>query len=426
MSEKVITIKSGSASVKIYAGESRGNSLYTVAYYHAGKRVRKVFADLKTAREEARAKAQMLQTGEMQALTLTDKDKAAYVAALDLLRPTGKRLEIAAAEYADAIKTLNGSGALTDAVSFYIRHHSREVPKKLVADLVSEMIEAKGADGASQLYLKDLRLRLAQFASRFNGFIGNITSSEIDDWLRGLAVGARTRNNLRNSIVTLFRFAKSRGYLPKDRLTEADGLARAKERRNEIGILTPKQMAQLLAAADFDLVPFFAIGAFAGLRHWEMLRLTWADINFEEGHILVAAEKAKTAQRRIVPILPNLVAWLAPHRQQSGRICPYEFMTTSMNALTKEVGIQWPKNGLRHSFGSYRLAQIKNAAQVSLEMGNSPRMVFQHYREVVTEKQSQQWFAILPEQAANIVSIAGLQRGRLAKSADAHAGAPEA
>ena len=143
MLEKVITVKSGSASVKIYAGESRGNSLYTVAYYHAGKRVRRVFGDLKRAREEARARAQMLQTGQLQALTLTDKDKAAYVAALESLRPTGKRLEIATAEYADAVKTLNGNGTLGDAISFYIRHHPKEVPKKLVTDLVAEMIGAK-------------------------------------------------------------------------------------------------------------------------------------------------------------------------------------------------------------------------------------------------------------------------------------------
>ena len=407
MSEKVIVVRSGSVSVKIYFGRSRGNSLYTVAYYHGGRRIRNVFADLKTAREEARAKAQMLQAGELQALTLTNKDKAAYVAALESLRSTGKRLEIATAEYAAAIKNLNDSGTLGDAVGFYIRHHPKKVPQKLVTDLVSEMIEAKHVDGASQLYLKDLRLRLARFATRFNGFIGNITGAEIDDWLRSLAVGARTRNNLRNSIVTLFRFAKSRGYLPKDRLTEADGLAKAKERRAEIGILTPKQMSQLLAVVDYDLIPFFAIGAFAGLRHWEMLRLTWADINFEEGHILVAAEKAKTAQRRIVPIQPNLAAWLAPYRKHHGSICPCGHISNVLRRLSKDAEIKWPKNGLRHSYGSYRLAQIKNAAQVSLEMGNSPSMVFQHYREVVTEKQAHQWFGSLPKRAGNIVSIAG-------------------
>ena len=165
-------------------------------------------------------------------------------------------------------------------------------------------------------------------------------------------------------------------------------------------------MVALLVAADFDVIPFFAIGAFAGLRHWEMLRLTWDDINFEEGHILVAAEKAKTAQRRIVPIQPNLATWLASYRKHHGRICPSDHMSNVLRQLTKDAEIEWPKNGLRHSYGSYRLAQTKNAAQVSLEMGNSPRMVFQHYREVVTEKQAQQWFGIMPKRAGNIVSIA--------------------
>jgi hypothetical protein len=71
MREKVITLKSGSSPVKIYSGESRGNPLYTAAFYHGGMRVRRVFADLKEAREEARA--------------LTDKDKAPYIAALEAL-----------------------------------------------------------------------------------------------------------------------------------------------------------------------------------------------------------------------------------------------------------------------------------------------------------------------------------------------------
>src|SRR5260370_34596739 len=102
MSEKIITVRSGSVSVKIYFAKSRGNPLYTVTYYHGGRRIRKVFADLKKAREEARAKAQMLQTGELQALTLTNAYKAAYIAALESFRPTGKPLEMARAGYACA------------------------------------------------------------------------------------------------------------------------------------------------------------------------------------------------------------------------------------------------------------------------------------------------------------------------------------
>jgi len=39
-------------------------------------------------------------------------------------------------------------------------------------------------------------------------------------------------------------------------------------------------------------------------------------------------------------------------------------------------------------------------------MGNSPQMVFGHYREVVTEKQAGRWFGIVPGRAGNIVSLA--------------------
>ena len=33
---------------------------------------------------------------------------------------------------------------------------------------------------------------------------------------------------------------------------------------------------------------------------------------------------------------------------------------------------------------------------MSLEAGNSPQMIFQHYREVVTEKEAKAWFAVAP------------------------------
>jgi hypothetical protein len=35
----------------------------------------------------------------------------------------------------------------------------------------------------------------------------------------------------------------------------------------------------------------------------------------------------------------------------------------------------WKRNGLRHSFISYRIAPVKNENTVSLEAGNSPQMI---------------------------------------------------
>jgi hypothetical protein len=58
---------------------------------------------------------------------------------------------------------------------------------------------------------------------------------------------------------------------------------------------------------------------------------------------------------------------------------------------------RWKKNGLRHSFISYRVAAVQDVAKVSLEAGNSPQMIFKHYRELVRPKEAEEWFEIKPE-----------------------------
>ena len=57
----------------------------------------------------------------------------------------------------------------------------------------------------------------------------------------------------------------------------------------------------------------------------------------------------------------------------------------------------WKHNALRHSFISYRIADVQDVAKVALEAGNSPQMIFKHYRELVTPKEAKAWFSITPE-----------------------------
>jgi hypothetical protein len=59
-------------------------------------------------------------------------------------------------------------------------------------------------------------------------------------------------------------------------------------------------------------------------------------------------------------------------------------------------GFAWQENGLRHSFISYRLAILHDTARVALEAGNSPEVIFGHYRELVTPEQAQAWFNVRP------------------------------
>ena len=156
-------------------------------------------------------------------------------------------------------------------------------------------------------------------------------------------------------------------------------------------------------------IAFLALGAFAGVRHAEIVRLEWKDIRFEDGLVEIHAAKAKTASRRTIPLLDNLRQWLWPLRQKSGLVCACRSMSTGLNQVVQEVNkarekrkvkerFVWKRNGLRHSYISHRVAQTQNVAQVSLEAGNSPKRIFRHYRELVPAGDALKWFSIAPNQ----------------------------
>ena len=61
---------------------------------------------------------------------------------------------------------------------------------------------------------------------------------------------------------------------------------------------------------------------------------------------------------------------------------------------------------MRHSFCSYRLAITQDAAKAALEAGNSPQMIFRHYRELTSEDEAKEWFGVMPsKQAENMMQM---------------------
>ena len=139
-------------------------------------------------------------------------------------------------------------------------------------------------------------------------------------------------------------------------------------------IFSVDELAALLHAALSnapDVVPMLAIGAFAGLREAEIKRLDWAEIDLRRGFVEVKADKAKTARRRIIGIQPNLAEWLRPYTGRGGAVVPVN-ARKKLDAVRHVAGLQyWSKNGLRHSFASYRLAATNDAATVAAELGHS-------------------------------------------------------
>jgi integrase len=307
------------------------------------------------------------------------------------------------AEYLECAEKLQPFGAtIRDAVNFYLPHLRVRNRTKTAAELVDELLKVKEADGASKRYLSDLRSRLGSFADTFDGKpVAEITSREVDEWLRSLSdkdTGKRlspvTRNNFRRVLCVAFNFALARGYCVSNPAFET---AKAKEIASAVGILTVEETARLLESAAPDLLPYIAIGAFAGLRRAELERLDWQEVDLQSGLIEVTASKAKSARRRFVRIQPNLARWLRPYAQLKGPVIPPGYRVLLQSAREKAGISEWPQNALRHGFASYHLAWFNDAAALALELGHTnSNMVFQHYRQVVKPRLAERYWKIAP------------------------------
>ena len=318
------------------------------------------------------------------ALSISDALRVEAVECGELLQPYGKTLR--------------------DAARFYLAHLKAVTDSRSVREVVGDLVAARIADGMSPRYLGDLRVRLGRFVNSFGEeMIAAMSAARIDVWLRSLPVGGVTRNTFRRRLAVLFSFAKRRGWVAENPIANVE---RAKERETEVEILSVSGVVRLLEHASPDMLPFWAIGAFSGLRRAEIERLTWSEVDLDAGVIEVKALKAKTASRRLVKIQPNLREWLAPYRTRIGRVCPVN-LQRKINDDRERAGLraEWPQNGLRHSFGSYHLARFNDAAKLALEMGNSPATIFRHYRQLVKPNEAESYWKIIPASAGKKVIL---------------------
>ncbi len=391
-------IKRGSVNVTIYKTPSKGYPLYVLVYYQDDRRKREYNADYRILLNRANEVLDdLIEARPVEAGALNSGDRSEFMRAKAIVGKINQPLDIIARHYAEAVKIL-GNDLVIEAAREYAKRHPTKLPPMKIADLVTEFLEEKKKQGRSERHLETLKSHCKRFGDAVCMNIGNVTAPDVDLFLNNLKIGARTRDNIANSINTLFEYAKRKRYLPSD----YDELSRVARLDNDqdgpIEIYTPEEMKALLAAADESVTPFITIGGFAGLRSSEILRLAWQDVKFDSDCIIVQKGKVKQRgkSRRIVPMLPNLKKWLEPLAQNSGQVWPHSkpYLYEVLSAIATEAKVGWKSNALRHSFVSYRVTQIKNIPQVAYESGNSPQIIDSNYRELVTEQESKKWFAI--------------------------------
>lgn len=402
-------IKEKTTSIPIY---DAGDGKFIAAYYAEGKRRLVKYKSLEAAKTGAREIIKTLTTGVAHVAAFSPKETASINDAVDILKPIGISLVDAVRQFADAHKVLNGSSVVS-AAQFYAKHLEEENRRGALTPITFPELSTKFLESIkgtkSSRYILDLKSKLKKASKTFKGQIRGIRADDIDSWLSDMKTpGGRTKNNYRTALITLFSYARDKKHLPRGEKTEAEFSTRFDDKGGDIGIYTPEQFRILLTNIEKRFVPFVALGGFAGLRTIEILRLEWEDIWFDQDVIEVGKDKAKTATRRLPPILPALKAWLQPLAKKSGPVLEgvrddFHFTRLFKKATDKLVDakgeplLKLVHNGLRHSFCSYRLAVTKSAAQVSLEAGNSPKMLFENYRELVTEKAAEHYFGILPQ-----------------------------
>jgi integrase len=436
-----IVVAEGSASVTIYptvnriyrrnpdTGERELKSQhpqFTLVYYSGNKRVKQKFNDRAKAESEARLAVTKIANGETEALKLTGRDRAEYIQAIRRVRDWSNDADLTGVvtdyvralrnlqawrvdadlgqivfDYVNAMKRLPDGVSLKECVDSYLKRHPVGLPAKTVQEVADELVEVKRLAGKSDIYIEDLESRLDQFAKAFNVRLATITGAQIETYIRGLASGGRslsgrTQNNHRRIIGTLMKFAIKRGYLPKDH-DEISVVELAEDGTGEIEIFTPDELRALFEHARPEIIPYLAIAAFSGLRAAELQRLDWSEVNIARRFIEVKASKSKTASRRLAPVPENLAAWLTQHARTSGPVAPFANMSKQLTMYLAPLGkLKWKHNGLRHSFISYRLADVQDVGKVSLEAGNSAQMIFKHYRQLVTKDEATDWFSITP------------------------------
>jgi len=392
-------VKQGSTQVVAYKSIRKTGSVQFCLCYrkHAGaSRSRETQTGERAARARALEIAIALANGRAEVLELTAADRDSYLAAKSLL-PAGVLLHEAIEQWVSHRETMGAHRTVPD---------SKKILRELLVDLEDHQ--------RSERHRAGLKRDLSRFVDEFPRL--EIAREEmIASYIREILAraGPRRRDNVRDSIVQLFRFARRRGYLPEERKSEAEKIGKIKP-GHDVLTWDVQEAALLLENISPRWLPWLVLGLFAGLRISEILRLDWSAVKFEQRVIAVSRSVARKIRiSRLVPIQDNLAQWIAPFEREIGTIYPGNFKRNEnekgaeMNRPRLLLNLARRDNANRHSFGTYRLSVVKSCDQVALEMGNSPRKVREDYNDPKPESAGIAYFALRPAvEKTDIVPIA--------------------
>jgi site-specific recombinase XerD len=138
---------------------------------------------------------------------------------------------------------------------------------------------------------------------------------DVEDWLNSLTLSDTSKNNYRSRLFSLFAYGVKKHFLDRN---PASDIEQIKVLDKAPVILSVEELSALLDHASPEVLPLLAISSFAGVRTEELMRLSWDEVNVARGFIEIKTAKSKTSRRRLIPMQPNLVAWLSLFKGKTG------------------------------------------------------------------------------------------------------------
>ena len=210
----IVTVGRDKAEIRIYTLRAQGGyESFQCSWYELGQRRTKTFGALDDARLFAQQKTVAIANGLPEINEVTLRDVEVLKGCERRVGRLGFTLPAAVEEWLSAKESLR-EASLAEVIEFYKRHHAG-IPRKTVNEVLPLFFEAKEAAKVSDAYLRVSRCYMVKFREQFGPvLIADITTPEIDRYLRATAGAAVTKNNIRRNIVTLFTWAPAHGCRP--------------------------------------------------------------------------------------------------------------------------------------------------------------------------------------------------------------------
>jgi integrase len=300
--------------------------------------------------------------------------------------------------------------ALNTVISDFIARHKAKTNSVSFKTLFDSFTGSK--KNRSAAYLRGLKYTLPRFAGLHDIKVSEIGPTELESEMDEMTPAVR--NAFLRNLRAVFNFGVKRGWLETNPVSKLDF---ENIKKGEVVTLSPAEAEELMTAAesDNDLLPYHALGLFAGIRPLELERLEWRHVDLVESHIEIVAAVSKTGRRRIIDIEPNLKAWLAFYIAQGGKtegkVTPTTNLRKKLRDIRAAAGLtDWTQDVMRHSYASYWLAEHGDINRLTLQMGHeNSDMLWKHYHKASKKKDAALYWAIMPsaefDAEGKIVSI---------------------